>query len=65
MKDINVDELFNNDTVLITTKNGQSLEKIIVENGKYFSQGVCKTSLTEKLIKIFEITKYKDNESKW
>ena len=66
MKDINGDQLFNNDQVLITTKKGQSLEKIVVENDKYFSQGVCKTPLTEKLIKIFEITKYKKyNESKW
>lgn len=59
MKDVNGDQLANNDQVLITTKKGQSLEKIIVENGKYFLEGVCKTPLTEQLIKTFEITKYK------
>ena len=59
MKDINRDELFNNDQVLINTKTGQSLEKIIVENDRYFLEGVCKTPLTEQLIKHCEITKYK------
>lgn len=61
MKDINGDQLANNDQVLITTKRGQSFEKVIVENGRYFLLGVCKTPLTEQLIKSFEITKYKDN----
>jgi hypothetical protein len=59
MKDINGDELFNNDQVLITTKIGQSLEKVIVENDRYFLSGLFKTPLTEEIIKIFEITKYK------
>lgn len=61
MKDINGDQLFNNDQVLITTKKGQSFEKVIVENDRYFLIGVCKTLLKEELIKKFEITKYKDN----
>ena len=61
MKDINGDQLANNDQVLITTKRGQSFEKVIVENDRYFLIGVCKTTLTEQLIKAFEITKWKND----
>ncbi len=61
MKDINGDELTDNDQVIINTKKGQSFEKIIVENDRYFLIGVCKTPLTEEIIKNFEITKWKND----
>tara|TARA_Y100000401_G_scaffold29233_3_gene21310 strand:- start:12132 stop:12314 length:183 start_codon:yes stop_codon:yes gene_type:complete len=59
MKDINENKLADNDQVIVNTKKGQSFQKVIVEDGKYFLIGVCKTPLTEKLIKNFKITKWK------
>lgn len=58
MKDINGVELVNNDQVAVNTKKGQSLQKVIIEDGKYFLIGVGKILLTEQLIKNFKITKW-------
>jgi len=58
MKDINGNKLTDNDQVIVNTKKGQSFQKVIVEDGKYFLIGVCKAPLTEKLIKNFKITKW-------
>lgn len=58
MKDINGVELIDNDQVALNTKKGQSFEKVIVEDGKYFLMGVGKILLTEKLIKNLKITKW-------
>ena len=58
MKDINGVELDDNDQVIVNTKKGQSFQKVIVEDGKYFLIGVCKAPLTEQLIKEFKITKW-------
>lgn len=60
MKDINGNTLADNDQVIVNTKKGQSFQKVVVEDGKYFLIGVCKTPLTEKLIKEFEIIKWKN-----
>jgi len=57
MKDINGNELTDNDQVALNTKKGQSFQKVIIEDGKYFLLGVVKTLLTEQLIKNFKITK--------
>ena len=58
MKDINGVELTDKDQVALNTKKGQSFQKVIVENGKYFLTGVGKIPLTEELIKNFKITKW-------
>jgi len=58
MKDINGVELIDKDQVAVNTKRGQSFQKVIIEDGKYFLMGVGKIPLTEKLIKNFKITKW-------
>lgn len=60
MKDINGKKLADKDQVIVNLKSGQSFQKIVVENDRYFLIGVCKTPLTEELIKNFQITKWKN-----
>tara|TARA_S200002703_G_scaffold96071_3_gene83054 strand:+ start:5430 stop:5612 length:183 start_codon:yes stop_codon:yes gene_type:complete len=58
MKDINENTLNDSDQVIVNKGKGQSFQKVIVEDGRYFLIGACKTPLTEKLIKEFKITKW-------
>ena len=58
MKDINENPLNDSDQVIVNKGKGQSFQKVIVEDGRYFLIGVCKTPLTEQLIKNFKIIKW-------
>lgn len=58
MKDINGVELVDKDQVVVNTNRGQSFQKVIIEDGKYFLLGVGKIPLTEELIKNLKITKW-------